>query len=245
MKAQPVQLLWTSGWDSTFRLLHLVLERRVPVQPWYLNDFERLSTPFEHRAMKAIRRAIATRDAAAAALIRPTRFADVAAVAPDEEITARYRRWGLGSQYDWLARFAEQEDISALEIGTTGQGRVHRIVGEALERVEGRGGPTYRLVAEPSDPDLLLFRRFEFPLYDVSKKDMEGATRHAGWEPIMTLTWFCHSPKGEHPCGHCTPCRIVIDEGLGWRVPPLRRVRHRLSKLKRQVKSHLVSESSS
>jgi hypothetical protein len=240
--SHPVQLLWTSGWDSTFRLLHLVLERRVPVQPWYLNDPERLSTSLEHRTMEEIRGAIAGRTAEAAALIRPTRFTDVTEVAPDETVTARYRRWRLGSQYDWLARFAEQEDLMGLEIGTMGHGRVHQIIGEALERVEGRGGPTYRLVAEPSDPDLLLFRRFEFPLFGVTKKEMENIVRRKGFGDIMSLTWFCHSPKGERPCGHCTPCRITIEKGFAYRIPPLRRVRPRLSKLKGWVKSHLVAE---
>jgi len=237
--SQTVQLLWTSGWDSTFRLLQLVLQRRVLVQPWYLNDMERLSTPFEHRAMNGIRRAIAERDADAAALIRPTRFADVADVAPDETITARYQRWGLGSQYDWLARFAEQEDLMGLEIGNTGQGRVHQIMEGNLERYEGRGGATYRLVAEPSDPDLLLFRRFEFPLFDVAKEEMIDIVRRKELGDIMSRTWFCHSPEGGRPCGHCTPCRIAVEKGFAYRIPPLRRVRPRLSKFKGWVKSRL------
>ena len=76
--------------------------------------------------MNEIREALAESDTEAAALIRPTCF-------------------------------AEQEDLMGLEIGNIGQGRVHQSVARDLERVEGRRGPTCRLMTEPSNPNLLLF----------------------------------------------------------------------------------------
>src|SRR5690606_13578695 len=34
----PVNLLWTGGWDSTFRLLSLVVQQHRCVQPYYVLD---------------------------------------------------------------------------------------------------------------------------------------------------------------------------------------------------------------
>ena len=47
-----VNLLWTGGWDSTFRLLSLVLIKRKPVQPFYVIDVGRVSTIREIKTMQ-------------------------------------------------------------------------------------------------------------------------------------------------------------------------------------------------
>ena len=36
--ARAVKLLWTGGWDSTFRLLQLLLLYEKKVQPYYIID---------------------------------------------------------------------------------------------------------------------------------------------------------------------------------------------------------------
>ena len=38
-----VNLLWTGGWDSTFRLCQLILVKRKNVQPYYIIDNKRKS----------------------------------------------------------------------------------------------------------------------------------------------------------------------------------------------------------
>src|SRR5688572_33020809 len=38
IEAAPVALLWTGGWDSTFRLLMLLLVERRAVQSYYIVD---------------------------------------------------------------------------------------------------------------------------------------------------------------------------------------------------------------
>ena len=49
-----VNLLWTGGWDSTFRLLQLLLSHRVPVVPYDLEDPTRASTRIELDTMARI-----------------------------------------------------------------------------------------------------------------------------------------------------------------------------------------------
>jgi hypothetical protein len=77
MSAAPA-LLWTGGWDSTFRLLWLVLVEQRPVQPVYLIDACRGSTGMELRAMAAIRREVARQHPEAAARLLPVHIADIA-----------------------------------------------------------------------------------------------------------------------------------------------------------------------
>ncbi len=52
-----VPLLWTGGWDSTFRLLHLVIVEGHAVQPYYMIDrlHYRPGVPEEQDAMRRIR----------------------------------------------------------------------------------------------------------------------------------------------------------------------------------------------
>jgi len=66
--AAPVALLWTGGWDSTFRLLTLLLVERRVVQSYYIVDRprHRPGVPAEQQAMARIRDLIARRDPDAA-----------------------------------------------------------------------------------------------------------------------------------------------------------------------------------
>ncbi|HYD83353.1 MAG TPA: hypothetical protein VEA63_04860, partial [Opitutus sp.] len=61
-----VDLLWTGGWDSTYRLLDLVLRKSRTVAPHYVVDPDRSGTIQELRAMRAIRQEAAKSDRAAA-----------------------------------------------------------------------------------------------------------------------------------------------------------------------------------
>jgi len=116
-----VMLLWTGGWDSTFRLLYLVFVEKRIVQPFYILDTERSSTLHELRAMHVIREEIARRSSRLADLIKPTIIVSVHDIKPDPEITAKFNRLRekhhIGSQYEWLARFARHWKISNLELG--------------------------------------------------------------------------------------------------------------------------------
>jgi len=232
----PVDLLWTGGWDSTYRLLDLAVVKRRPVQPWYLVDEERVSTPFELKAMQRILRALEARDPDAAHLVSPRRMVGVEEVAPDAEISAICGRLQLGSQYDWLARFAAQQGLDRLELSVEKRdSRVHGMLRGNMEAVESRGGLTYRLVADPDNPDLELFRSFEFPILHLTKADLRAQAEAKGWTDIMELTWFCHDPRDGLPCGMCTPCLVALEEGMGGRIPRLRRVRPWLRLLKRSL----------
>jgi len=55
MKTEPIKLFWTWGWDSTFRLLYILVVEKKHVQPYYIIDSPRESTMHELKAMESIR----------------------------------------------------------------------------------------------------------------------------------------------------------------------------------------------
>jgi hypothetical protein len=219
-----IRLLWTGGWDSTFRLLTALLTRGKTVQPYYLRDQDRrASTAIEMRIMEQIAGAIAAKSAEAAGRLRRP-IIQVAEIRTDDPIFARFQRLrirsNLGDQYAWLARFAIRQDLSNLELAIHRDDKAHGFLRAEVVREEGGGDPYYRLRDHPADADLRIFEPFRFPVFDMTKLEMERVARDQGFRDIMELTWFCHTPtRRGRPCGRCFPCRYTIEEGLGWRVP--------------------------
>lgn len=56
---EPIKMLWTGGWDSTFQLLQLLFVQKRRVAPFYLIDEPRQSTGMELLAMEKYERAFA------------------------------------------------------------------------------------------------------------------------------------------------------------------------------------------
>ena len=226
-----IRLLWTAGWDSTYRLLTALLVHGKSVHPYYLTDPGRPSTPHELRAMGRISAALAKTHPATAARLHEPVVRSVAELKPDASITERFERLRarshLGGQYDWLARFAVQNGLSDLELSIHQDDKAAMFLQQYVVREEGGGDPYFRLRDDPPDDDLRIFQYFSFPIFDKTKRDMDRAAREHGFSDLMELTWFCHipTPEGE-PCGRCNPCRYTIEEGLGRRIPLRTRVRN-------------------
>lgn len=236
----PRYVLWTGGWDSTFRLLDLVLVRECQVQPYYLVDAERPSTEAELRAMTEIRRQLDKINPDAGRRLLPLKSAEVVSIEPDANITKAYldlRRQGpLGSQYEWLAAFADKNDLRDLELSIDKGSRPHIILADALKPFVDEGGRSYRLVNTPSDPSLNLFRRFAFPLLEMSKVDMDRYAQVNSFRSLLDLTWFCHTPRDGRPCGTCSPCYQVMQAGLAERIPLRGRSMYYISRVYRGAK---------
>jgi hypothetical protein len=221
MDSAPVtHLLWTGGWDSTYRLLDLVLAQRRAVQPYYVVDRGRRSHATELATMDRIRDAAAALQPAAGELILPTRVFAAEEIQPDPDITARFGRLRaaapLGTQYDWLSRLAKQLDLRRLELSIHRDDKAHEhLAGHVAKDADG-----YVLAPDPANEDLEIFRRFGFPIFDLAKVDMRSAAAANGFLDLMHLTWFCFRPdRHGRPCGRCAPCRFTIDEGMAYRIP--------------------------
>jgi len=240
------QLLWTSGWDSTFRLLQLTLDLRVPVQPIYLIDPNKRSYPIEIMAMYHIKNALTQVHPHTADLILPTWYFSVADLQPDAEIeaataTARQERH-FGDQYPWIAKFCKQHNLSRVEIGVIRGDSLttHNDIRPYLDPNDPANvllppnhpvTSTIEAISSSHEPisssherratNYELFKFLSFPIINLSKTDMLSRAQNNGWFEFMELTWFCVDPVDyDTPCGKCIPCTIAKNEGMGWRFEP-------------------------
>lgn len=217
MERKTVNLLWTGGWDSTYRLLDLVLVQGRQVQPYYIIDHRRPSASIEMETMDRIRGRLAARGH----LVLPTRLFAMNEVAPYAEITDAYRRikergW-LGDQYEWLGRWRKQHSIEDLELSVhrEANGMVYNLIKDNVYQDDDAA----KLVENPEPNELQLFSGYRFPVLHLEKRTMQAKAIAAGFADIMDLTWFCHHPVRGRACGKCNPCRYAIAEGMGNRIP--------------------------
>lgn len=225
-----VNLLWTGGWDSTFRLLQLLLTHRVPVVPYYLEDPTRASTQIELQTMVRIGDHLRATYPHTRELLQPIRIASVRDVVEDDEINAALReirrRMFIGSQYAWLPSFCKHNAIDAMELGVHVDDKVQALVRPyALESDHPDGYRSVRVDPRHAHTaEFRLFRYFSFPLFHIDKVGIDRQAAAEGWSEIMDMTWFCHTPVHGRACGICAPCLYTIEEGLARRVPPSRRI---------------------
>lgn len=232
----PVHVLWTGGWDSTFRVLDLALRQGACVQPHYVVDGGRASAAYEMRAVDAIREAANARGAEPR--IRAPQRVSLEAIPVPESTRRTYdtlsRGFGIAPQNAYLMAYAERSGILSLELGTHRHDNAH-----ALATPDGAARAA-------GDDELFRCRerflaRFAFPLLDLTKVDMLEAARRAGFDDLMELTWFCHLPTSSgRPCGFCRPCRWTVAEGLPYRVSRAGRLRARLDDITQRVPSRKV-----
>jgi hypothetical protein len=226
------RLLWTGGWDSTFRLLQLLLVERRSVQPYYVIEGARRACWAEQSAMRKIRELLSTSHPEAAARLQETIEVPLDQVAADARIFSDYENalhFGfIGGQYEWLARMCAQRGVMDMELAIhrddKARGLLVELVDASRQQLDSRfaGDARYKL-----------FQYFRFPLFDMTKQQMRSDARRDGFEDFMALTWFCHRPRAGQPCGVCNPCIYTIEEGLADRVPLAGRIRYRLRVLPR------------
>lgn len=234
-----VKLLWTGGWDSTFRLLQLVVEKGATVLPIYIIHTARASTTTEIETIDKIRALTNKLFPQTTDRILPTLFFSFHDIKPYPEITEKFaslrRQSHLGSQYDWLARFAKQHHIDGMELSIHVDDKAFGFIKEVVEKTEDLNGLNYKLVpgVESNNP-LSLFQPYRFPLLEWSKVRMKEHALEIGTFEIMKLTWFCYKPINGEPCGLCNPCHYSINEGMEFRFPKKALLRH-------QVKYHPIS----
>jgi hypothetical protein len=222
-------LLWTGGWDSSYRLLELTVLKRALVQPYYVVDRARPASSTELRTQDIIREALKKLDSEAGALVLPTKVIQRNDIPADPEITEQFRRLRgrayIGNQYDFLFRMAKSLGLIDLELSVHKDDKLFDHLEGHVEEVDG----VWRL--SPNAPvDLQSLRKFSFPVLMLTKLEMKRKAVDAGFQHLMELTWFCHYPVRGQPCGGCPPCRYTIEEGLAERVP--RRMRARAAVLK-------------
>ena len=242
MKSNEItNLLWTGGRDSTFRLLFLLLVKHRHVQLYYIIDPERKSTLFESRAMQEIRQHIFAGYPDIKDLLRSTRYVERFGIQPNKGITQSYQRISgthyerLGTQYDWIARFAHESGTDDLELSVHYRGgKAYNVLEAFVVKLDEEGDSFFKIDPKYNGSDEhTLFRYFRFPILTLTMNDMEKISRNEGFDEFMGLTWFCHTPRANGaPCGVCNPCIFKIEGGFGRSIPFSSRIRYHLRYLR-------------
>ena len=237
-------LLWTGGWDSTYRLLNLLMVQHKVVQPYYVIDATRYSVGAEIRARDKIKKSIFALKPETEELLLPTVYHELTDILPRPDLSKKYwnlrKKYFMGEQYEWLARFTEQFNLRDLEMAIHLDDKVHSVLESNVEPVSENDGDSYRLKDGMDNDDYAIFKNFKFPLFNWTKLEMERDADARGFGHIMEETWFCHQPhKKDTPCGICAPCSYTIEEGMKRRIPAQGRIKYYFKKIESKLLSIL------
>jgi hypothetical protein len=191
----------------------------------------------ELKTMQRIRVALVKRNLLDPVKIAPTQIVSLHDLTPDAVISEKFSRLQqrayLGDQYEWLARYAAQFAIADLELCIHVDDKAYHFVHQHVEKREGR---LWRLKTEHASADESIFSPFVFPILNLSKIEMEAHAKAQGFYDLLLITWFCHNPIQNQPCGRCAPCRYTIEEGMGYRLPSIARMRYRVNKILHSIR---------
>ncbi len=240
---ERINILWTGGFDSTFRVCQLSL-LNVEIQPFYINFKNRKSVNYELKAIADITDFIDSNVKKKCRLL-PLIIVHQDEIIPDEHVTNSMSRLKeelrIGAQYSWLTRFARQNDMM-LEIGFEFEpsARIRnyfqkygKIKKETIP-VQDDGHIEYtELDRNECSEDLInIFGNFRFglPLFNMTKLQAMEALKDIGYEQVIKYTWFCAHPLFGKPCGLCNPCEETMKANMGFRLPPGSRVLYKVFK---------------
>lgn len=205
------KVLWTSGWDSTFRVLYSLIVDKVDVEPIYIIDNQRKSTLKELETMIKISSLFNEKYPDLSEKLKPITLINYELKKTKQyENNLKYLRElpiKFGNQYAWLS-VPLNKHISTLE-------NIEISFQAGSSQTEFLKPYLYKLTTQDnylildSAPDNIrsLFGKYYFPLINLTKTDMKKISEKLGFYDLMLKTWFCHKPLIGMPCGSCNPCK--------------------------------------
>ena len=231
-KDEIINIFWTGGWDSTFRLLQLAQEPYT-IQPIYIYDEKRTGNRQEQKAMAKILMLIQKNNSFKGKIL-PIIYHDknnILTNYKNEAIATSYQnfknKYKLGSQYEWFALLAKKLDIKIeVCVEYSERSKAHNtLLQEGTLSDIGNGRKI--IDVKNSSSDLInVFEYAIFPTLQYSKVEMLRISKEKKWFKIMKETWFCHRPVNNRPCGNCNPCRDAMKEGMDFRMPLISKFRY-------------------
>lgn len=236
MNRKKVNILWTGGWDSTYRLTQLSRENCI-IQPYYVVNKKRGSLEEERNAIKEIYSILKLKKDTKAELL-PVIELDRFEYVISKEIKDSYKivlnKAKMGPQYEWLAAISKQ--IPDLEMSLersvekpTSYDLYIRNANYDIVDGDDKIMASYKL-NQNNDPALYeLLGAFRFPIsvFTRSKMNFYEDFKNWGYLDVAEKTWFCSQPIDGKPCGYCAPCRNVMKQGLDFRMPEESKKRYR------------------
>jgi len=224
-----VKLLWTGGWDSTFRLLEVVLKEKKEVQPYYIIFKDRWSYKKEMETMDNIKSMIHKNYPQATDLIHDTFFIEEDGIIENDHLVQTFQKIkakiNIGTQYKTIVSFANQFQLEDLELGLLKNGKTYNEIEPYIFKKDANS--PYRVVKDRAPDEIYNFYKyFTFPLFEYSNKDMVEILSTNKWQSILDEIWICHKPIfGKYACGGCNPCLLASRDKLKKnRIPLISRI---------------------
>ena len=232
MSEKIINLLWTGGWDSTYRLVELS-RTNLTVQPVYLTGDGRISKDYELSAMEKILGLLAEKKETTANIL-PLRIVDIKTFPENAEIKEAFERiysqYPIGTQYEFIAKYALDNPGAEL-CAEKPDGEYSGIV-NVCELNGGfiPFGDSWRLNSETASDDCkTIFGNLSFPIVSKTEIQMKEKIKEFGiYDDVMSSIWFCHLPVKGKPCGMCRPCEQKIEEGMSALLPKKAIKKHKI-----------------
>ena len=224
---KTVNLLFTGGFDSTFRLCQLSRMEGVTVQPVYaMFSPARFNESKEIQAQDAIISLLLSKPETKATILSPIRISESTFPA-DPAFDKVFLKWKNNEYTPGQLHFIGK-------LPNRFHGLEYCIEGPTLEtRNQGiRFGKTRQFLMDHgfifkdlpdgsstfdcshAVPDLkILWGKFRFPIFQISETDMVPYIKEWGYEDVFKLTWTCDFGSSE-PCGICHNCETKWRSGL-------------------------------
>ena len=235
-KKNIVKILWTGGYDSSFRIVQLSM-RPVEIQPYYVSD-NRETEQAELLAIKKITTILKQKPTTACRFL-PLQIVNMNQRMVNHQISKSYknlrktdfiatlserlgifsRKHVIGTQYEWLGIFSKQHPAIELSIHEDDKA-VHLIKQHgSFKLISDEFIGEYAVIDKSkSSADINnVFGNFRFPIVNYTKSQMKEEYRKYGCDDIKDITWFCYSPINSKACGFCNPCIYSIEEGMAER----------------------------
>lgn len=184
MENKPVNIFWTGGWDSTFRVLQLLIEEKRQVQPHFVVRAQP-SVGKEITTMIDIRRELFRDYPYTKDLLLPTKYIDIRDINEKVEISNAVKNLRksqeLARQYDFCSRYCYQNDIHDMEMCIHQDDKAHKLLAPYLK------DSIWSIRTEKTEKEQKayeIFKFYKFPLFSLTKLDMEKL-------PVVVVGKFC------------------------------------------------------
>ena len=217
---KPIPVLWTGGWDSTFRVIQLYRLNAI-IQPIYVDDHTRKSSVSELNAVKELTKKIPERFSKSEGNILPLvviKRKDIPSNIFLKVIHNKLKsKMNLGKQYYWLSCLAKTYKNLEVSLHREDMDRFFNME-QLIEFNNGISGLSWKINSKKLDfYKKHLFSNMTFPLITISKPEMKTVAEENNFIDLMETTWFCHKSNNK-PCGKCNPCKQYIRDGFGYRL---------------------------
>lgn len=227
-KKTIINLYWTGGYDSTFRLCQLIIDKKQWVQPIYISsvidndeqkETRRFSVQQELETMKKIIETLRTKyPTETKRLFDPLVIREKIKISPEIE-RCMYILYMQGKmrrpvcQYGGLSQYSL---VSGLQIETSVEkdpinSMMYNTIYPHLKFSENDTGLVVGMVdenkiREEKDKCMLIFRNLKFGTINLTKKEMLEIAKENGYSDVLKMTWSCWYPENGKPCGKCIMC---------------------------------------